>query len=107
MIRYSSLNYVALLHSLLANVSARRSRKWGTIAAVVRRRPPWFIVFWQTSVFGTSKHTDSYNGPIIDASKKNCNYLQYLPLVASYGWDKLLVGLIARKQINSYVDFVR
>ena len=60
MIRYSSFNYVALLHSLLANVSAHRSREWGTIAAVVRWRPPWFIVFWQTIVFRTSKHTDSY-----------------------------------------------
>ena len=48
MIRYSSFNYVALLHSLLANVSAHRSREWGTIAAVVRRRPPWFIVFYRS-----------------------------------------------------------
>ncbi len=47
MIRYSSFNYVSLLHSLLANVSVHRSREWGTIAAVVRRRPPWFIVFSQ------------------------------------------------------------
>ncbi len=44
MIRYSSFNYVALLHSLLANVSAHRSREWGTIAAVVQRRLPWLIV---------------------------------------------------------------
>ena len=42
MIRYSSFNYVALLHSLLANVSAPRSREWGTMTAVVRRRPPWW-----------------------------------------------------------------
>jgi hypothetical protein len=45
MIRYSSFNYVSLLHSLLANVSVHRSREWGTIAAVVQQRPPWFIVF--------------------------------------------------------------
>ncbi len=45
MIRYSSFNYVSLLHSLLANVSAHWSGEWGTVAAVVRRRPPWFIVF--------------------------------------------------------------
>jgi hypothetical protein len=46
MIRCSSFNYVALLHSLLANVSAHRGREWVTMAAVVRRRPPWFIVFY-------------------------------------------------------------
>ena len=51
MIRYSSFNYVALLHSLMANVSAHRSREWGTIAAVVRRRPPWFIVFIDQCMF--------------------------------------------------------
>ena len=45
MIICSSFNDVALLHSLLANVSTPRSRGWGTMAAVVRRRPPWFIVF--------------------------------------------------------------
>ncbi len=33
MIRCSSLNYVALLHSQLANVSAHRSRDWVTMAA--------------------------------------------------------------------------
>jgi hypothetical protein len=38
-------NDVALFHSMLANVSTSRSRGWGTMAAVVRRRPPWFIVF--------------------------------------------------------------
>ncbi len=33
------------MHSLLANVSTPRSRGWGTMVAVVWRRPPWFIVF--------------------------------------------------------------
>ena len=37
MIRYSSYIYVALLNSLLANVSVHRSRERGTIAAVVAR----------------------------------------------------------------------
>jgi hypothetical protein len=35
MIRCSSFNYVALLHSLLAKVSAHRSREWVTMAAMV------------------------------------------------------------------------
>ena len=46
MIRYSSFNYVALLHGLLANVSVHQSREWGTIAAMVQWWPPWFIVFF-------------------------------------------------------------
>ncbi len=45
MIIFSSFNYVALLHSTLANVSMSPSRGWGTMAAVVQRWPPWFIVF--------------------------------------------------------------
>ena len=34
MIRCYSFNYVALLHSLLSNVSAHRGREWVTMAAV-------------------------------------------------------------------------
>jgi hypothetical protein len=39
-IRCSSFNYVALLHSLLAIVSVHQSWEWGTIAAMVQRWPP-------------------------------------------------------------------
>jgi hypothetical protein len=45
MIILSSFNYVALLYSMLANVSMPWSRGWGTMAAVVQQRLPWFIVF--------------------------------------------------------------
>ncbi len=44
MIICSSFINVAVLHSLLANVSTPQSQGWGTMSAVVRRRPPWFIV---------------------------------------------------------------
>jgi hypothetical protein len=51
MIIFSSFNYVALLHSTLANISMSPSQGWGTMAAMVRRRPPWFIVFlWSKSM---------------------------------------------------------
>ena len=46
---YSSFNYIALLHSLLANVSVHRSRECGTMVAVVQRQPPWFIVFYRSA----------------------------------------------------------
>ncbi len=84
MIRYSSFNYVALLHSLLANISAHRSREWGTIAAVVRPRPPWFIVFWQTMTLmvclGRQNILIPTYVPIIDASKKE---LQIFAILAA------------------------
>ncbi len=47
---FSSFNYVALLYSItLANVSTPWSQGWGTMAAMVRRWPPWFIVFLQSA----------------------------------------------------------
>jgi hypothetical protein len=49
MIIFSSFNYVALLHSTLANVSMCPRRGWGTVAAMLQRRPPWFIVFLQST----------------------------------------------------------
>ncbi len=49
MIILSSFSYVALLHSMLANVSTPQTRGWGTMTAVVRRQPPWFNVFWQSA----------------------------------------------------------
>jgi hypothetical protein len=48
MIICSSFNNVALLHSLLANVTAHQSQEWGTMAALVQRRLPWFIVFYRS-----------------------------------------------------------
>ena len=45
MMVFSCINYVALLHTMLANVSAPHSLGWGTMAATVRWWPPWFIVF--------------------------------------------------------------
>jgi hypothetical protein len=45
MIRYSSFNDAALLYDTLADVSTPQGRGWETMGAVVRRRPPWFIVF--------------------------------------------------------------
>ena len=42
-------NYVALLHSTLANVSMSPSRGWGTMAAVVQQRLPWFILFLRST----------------------------------------------------------
>jgi hypothetical protein len=45
----SSFNFVALLNSTLANVSMPWSGGWGTMAAVVWWRPPWFIVFLQSA----------------------------------------------------------
>ncbi len=56
-------NNIALLHSMLANDSTSQSRGWGTMAAVVRWRPPMFIVFsWWTSMFNVFciKSIDSY-----------------------------------------------
>jgi hypothetical protein len=49
MIIFSSFNYVALLHSTLANVSMPQSRGWGTMAAMVRWWSPWFIMFLQSA----------------------------------------------------------
>ncbi len=49
MIIFSSFNYVALLHSTLANVSTPWRRGWGTMVAVVRWWPPSFIVFLQSA----------------------------------------------------------
>jgi hypothetical protein len=48
MIIFSSFNYVALFHSTLANVSMPQSRGWGTMATVVQKWPPWFVVFLQS-----------------------------------------------------------
>ncbi len=42
---YSSFNCIALLRSILANVSKHLSREWGTMVAVVLWRSLWFIVF--------------------------------------------------------------
>ena len=86
MIRYSSFNYVALLHSLLANVSVHRSREWGTIAAVVRRQPPWFVVFYRSMhVFCV----DLYDKHFYVAKLGNS---QYLWLAASWLWYHLLLS---------------
>ena len=50
--RYSSFNYVALLHSLLAKVPVHWSWEWGTMVGIVQRQPPCFIVFSRsTSMF--------------------------------------------------------
>jgi hypothetical protein len=49
MIIIASFNCVALLRSTLANVSTPWSRGWGTMAAVVRRQLPWFIVLSQSA----------------------------------------------------------
>jgi hypothetical protein len=38
---FSSFNYVALLHSTLANVSTPWSWGWGTMVDAGRWRPPW------------------------------------------------------------------
>jgi hypothetical protein len=46
MMRDSSFNYIALLHSTLANVFMHQSREWGTMAAVAWQQPPWFVVFF-------------------------------------------------------------
>ena len=45
----SSFNDAALLYDMLADVSLPRSQGWGTMAAMVRRRPPWFIVFYRST----------------------------------------------------------
>jgi hypothetical protein len=42
-IRYSSFNNIDLLCSMLADCCVPRCREWGTMTAVRRRRPPWFI----------------------------------------------------------------
>jgi hypothetical protein len=46
---FSSFNYLAWLHSTLANVSTPWRRGWGTMAAMVQRQPPWIIVFLQSA----------------------------------------------------------
>ena len=77
MIRYSSFNYVALLHSLLANVSEHQSREWGTIAAVARWRPPWFVVFYRSMhVFCVDLYDKHFHVAKLGLS-------QFLPPVAS------------------------
>jgi hypothetical protein len=57
---FSSLKYVALLHSTLANVSAPHSWGWGTMAAAGRRRPPWLGCFCCSLTSKTCNYTDSY-----------------------------------------------
>jgi hypothetical protein len=49
MIIRSSFNDAALLYDMLADVFVPRSQGWGTMAAMVRRRPPWFIMFYQST----------------------------------------------------------
>jgi hypothetical protein len=60
MIKFSSFNYVALLHSTLANISMPQSRGWGTMAAAGRRRPPWLGCILLFSHVKNAQCTDSY-----------------------------------------------
>ncbi len=77
--RDSSFNYIALLHSTLANVFMHQSREWGTMAAVAWQQPPWFVVFFDWRVF-CAWFVCKLNFPA--TIRFYCSHEQFIPPVA-------------------------